>query len=143
MNRWHFAPFANEMYTVSRLCVRAVRVHGLHWMHQREHGYGFMHSISLFRYYTVCKVHRVCVCICMSYAMWYDPFRWCLSWHVIRIYCSRFILASIIWFIIASISRFTCWYRIISRVLFRLCMHVYVYLFTPTHTYTTISVNTM
>lgn len=62
MNRWHFAPFANEMYTVSRLCVRAVRVHGLHWMHQREHGYGFMHSISLFRYYTVCKVHRVCVC---------------------------------------------------------------------------------
>lgn len=105
-------------------------------MHQWKRGDGFMHSIYFSPSLTLAsslRVHskhvqfqRVCA-FYMSYAMWwYTSFQRCLSWHVIRIYWSRFIQASIIWFIISSISQFTCWYRIISGVLFRLYTYIYV-----------------
>lgn len=104
------------------------------------------HFLATILYFAI----RPCVCayvhlyvICNTCNVWYIPLRWVPQLaRFIRIYCSRFILASIIWFIISSILQFTCWvsHYISGGLLF---VFVFVWCIYALNIYETISVNTM
>lgn len=118
--------------TTSRWCVW---VHGFNWMCQLENGDGFMHSLYLsvshsFKYYYgMCNsAVRVCVRLCVhlyvicnvcDVVQWYFPFLDGASVGMLFVFIVVvFIQASIIWFIISSISHVGIAHR--TSALFRI-----------------------